>query len=236
MIVTVDRTQWRANNLLMVSVIWAKRAWPVYWQFMPHIGSSNLEQQQAILRPVLRLLRSYQVVVVGDREFHSVKLAAWLIEQKVDFALRQKKTTYIKQMGQDYQRLSSLGLAPGIKLFFTGITLTKTQGFGEFNLAAYWQKKSQNKVLDSGWYILTSLNSLDAALQAYKARSGIEAMFKDCKSGGYNARRLSSLSRAVESHSFTDSYCLHLCRISRTKNQATGATEIHKSSYRAAKS
>ncbi len=26
-IVTVDRTQWRANNLFMVSVIWAKRAW-----------------------------------------------------------------------------------------------------------------------------------------------------------------------------------------------------------------
>jgi hypothetical protein len=27
---------------------------------------------------------------------------------------------------------------------------------------------------------------LDAALKVYKARSGIEAMFKDCKSGGYN--------------------------------------------------
>jgi hypothetical protein len=30
------------------------------------------------------------------------------------------------------------------------------------------------------------LNSLDAAINVYKARSGIEAMFKDCKSGGYN--------------------------------------------------
>jgi hypothetical protein len=27
---------------------------------------------------------------------------------------------------------------------------------------------------------------LDRALKVYKARSGIEAMFKDCKSGGYN--------------------------------------------------
>ena len=52
--------------------------------------------------------------------------------------------------------------------------------------AAYWQKKSKDKVLDSGWYILTNLNSLDAALYAYKAQSGIEAMFKDCKSGGDN--------------------------------------------------
>ncbi len=45
-----------------------------------------------------------------------------------------------------------------------------------------WYKKKA----DEGWYILTNLNSLDAALKAYKARSGIEAMFKDCKSGGDN--------------------------------------------------
>lgn len=30
------------------------------------------------------------------------------------------------------------------------------------------------------------MGSLSEALAAYKARSGIEAMFKDCKSGGYN--------------------------------------------------
>ncbi len=44
LILTVDRTQWRTNNLLMVSVIWSKRAWPVYWQFIPKKGSSNLDQ------------------------------------------------------------------------------------------------------------------------------------------------------------------------------------------------
>ena len=76
-ILALDRTQWRANNLFVVSVIWSKRAWPVYWQFMPKIRSSNLAQQKAILRSCLRLLKSYQVVVVEDREFHSVKLAAW---------------------------------------------------------------------------------------------------------------------------------------------------------------
>ncbi len=35
-------------------------------------------------------------------------------------------------------------------------------------------------------YILTNLGSKQAAIAAYKARFGIEAMFKDCKSGGYN--------------------------------------------------
>lgn len=33
---------------------------------------------------------------------------------------------------------------------------------------------------------MTNLSSLKETLIAYKARSGIEAMFKDCKTGGYN--------------------------------------------------
>lgn len=89
-------------------------------------------------------------------------------------------------MGQDYQRIGELSLTPGIKLFLTGVTFTKAKGFGEFNLAAYWQRKSKKKAADEGWYILTNLDNLAAALKAYKARSGIEAMFKDYKSGGYN--------------------------------------------------
>lgn len=78
-IIVVARTKWRANNLLMVSVIWEKRAWPVFWQFLPKKGSSNLAQPKTVLPPVLRLLKHAQIVVVGDREFHSIEreLLAW---------------------------------------------------------------------------------------------------------------------------------------------------------------
>ncbi len=145
-----------------------------------------MAQQQALLRPVLRLLKSYEIVVVGDREFRSVELAYWLKQKKVYFALRQKQGSYIKLKGKNYQKLSELGLAPGMKLFFTGVNFTKKKGFGQFSLAAYWKRKYRGKNPDEGWYILTNLNDLDAALKVYKARSGIEAMFKDCKSGGYN--------------------------------------------------
>jgi len=61
---------------------------------------------------------------VGDRRFYSVKLAAWLEEQKVYFAFRQKKTTYIKLLGQDYQQLSRIGLTAGSKLFLTEVAFT----------------------------------------------------------------------------------------------------------------
>jgi hypothetical protein len=185
-ILALDRTQWKQNNLFVISVIWDKRALPIYWQFLSHNGSSNLATQQALLRPVLRLLKGYEIVIVGDREFRSVELAYWLKQKKVYFALRQKQGNYIKLKGQEYQQLSELGLAPGMKLFLTGVNFTKKKGFGEFSLAAYWKRKYRGKGANEGWYILTNLKSLEAALKVYQARSGIEAMFKDCKSGGYN--------------------------------------------------
>ena len=132
------------------------------------------------------MLKGYEIVIVGDREFRSVELAYWLKHKKVYFALRQKQGNYIKQKGQEYQKLSELGLAPGMKLFLTGVKFTKKKGFGQFSLAAYWKRKYRGKGSNEGWYILTNLKSLEEALKVYQARSGIEAMFKDCKSGGYN--------------------------------------------------
>jgi hypothetical protein len=185
-IVALDRTQWKQNNLFVVSVIWDKRAWPIYWQFLSHTGSSKLVQQQALLRPVFRLLKGYEIVVIGDREFRSVELAYWLKQKKVYFALRLKQGSYIKLRGQEYQKLNELGLAPGMKLFLTGVKFTKKKGFGQFSIAAYWKRKYRGKGANEGWYILTNLKSLSEALKIYQARSGIEAMFRDCKSGGYN--------------------------------------------------
>jgi hypothetical protein len=130
-----------------------------YWQFLSHTGSSNLATQQALLRPVLRLLKGYELVVIGDREFRSVELVYWLKQKKVYFALRQKQGNYIKRKGQDYQQLSELGLAPGMKLFLTGVNFTKKKGFGQFSLAAYWKRKYRGKGSDEGWYILTNLKS-----------------------------------------------------------------------------
>jgi hypothetical protein len=48
-----------------------------------------------------------------------VELAYWLKQKKVYFALRQKQGSYIKLRGKNHQKLSELGLAPGMKLFFT---------------------------------------------------------------------------------------------------------------------
>ena len=93
-----------------------------------------------------------------------------------------------------------MGLKPGTSLFFQGAEVRKEKGFGRFNLEGYWKRKYRGKVEDEGWFILTNLPSIAEVLEVYRARMGIEAMFKDCKTGGYNLegskaseQRLSSL-------------------------------------------
>ena len=190
LIITLDRTQWKENNILVIAVIYKKRALPLYWQVLNKRGSSNLREQQAIIKPVIRLLKKYELVILGDREFHGFELSYWLKTKKstspIYFIFRQKQGTHFKRHKREYQKLSELGITPGSQIFLSQINITKNQGFGYFNLAAYWKRKYKNKVEKEPWYLLTNLDSLKEVIQIYRSRMGIEAMFKDCKSGGYN--------------------------------------------------
>jgi hypothetical protein len=50
---SIDRSQWGYINLFMVSLIWEKRAIPLYWALLPKLGNSNLESQNTNLEQIL---------------------------------------------------------------------------------------------------------------------------------------------------------------------------------------
>ncbi|RCJ39571.1 transposase [Nostoc minutum NIES-26] len=125
-------------------------------------------------------------MIIGDREFHSVELAHWLHKQNLSFVFRQKKDTTFRQKGQKFQPLSSIEIYPGIRQFYPNVKFTQKRGFGRFNLGVYWKRKYRGKQEKETWYLLTNLPDLNTALKIYGQRFGIEAMFKDCKTGGYN--------------------------------------------------
>lgn len=184
--IAIDRTSWGAINILMVSIVYDKRAIPIYWEILKKKGSSNLQEQQQVLEKVFPLLSNYKIVVLGDREFCSVSLGKWLGEQGVYFCLRQKQSTNVKVKDEVYQEMRELGLTPGTKLFLNDVNITKEKGFGEFNLACKWKKTYRGFKTKEPWYILTNFGDLETAIIAYQKRFDIEEMFRDFKSGGYN--------------------------------------------------
>ena len=100
--------------------------------------------------------------------------------------LRLKCSTCIETESSSWQALKEVELAPGISRYFPGVKVRKTQPVTGFNVAAKWQRKYREESMKEGWFLLTNLGSVSEAVAAYKQRMGIEEMFRDYKSGGYN--------------------------------------------------
>jgi len=139
--------------------------------------------------PVLRWLHSYPVLVLGDREFHSVQLGKWLETKKVDFALRQKKGTCFLDDQAVSTALKDLDIKPGMSQFYEQIIWTQSHQVKGFNLAIYWRRKYRKKVQKEPWYILTTLKTQKLTLSLYARRWSIETLFRDCKTRGYNLEK-----------------------------------------------
>jgi hypothetical protein len=184
--IAIDRSQWGQINLFTIALIWHRRAIPLYWCLLPKLGNSNLGEQTNALQQVLPLLKEYKVIVLGDREFCSVDLGNWLKAMGVSFCLRLKKNHCLETENLIWQRLGQLGVVPGTSLYFKGVRVRKTQPVAGFDIACKWKREYRGMKVKDAWFILTDLGSLPLAIAAYKKRMGIEEMFRDCKSGGYN--------------------------------------------------
>lgn len=184
--IAIDRSQWGCINLFTIALIWQKRAIPLYWSVLPKLGNSNLQEQTVALQQVLPLLKEYKVIVLGDREFCSVDLGNWLKAMGVSFCLRLKKNHCLATENSIWQRLDQLGVVPGTSLYFQGVKVRKTRPVCGFDIACKWKRNYQAWTVKEAWFILTDLGSLPAAITAYKQRMGIEEMFRDYKTGGYN--------------------------------------------------
>jgi len=66
------------------------------------------------------------------------------------------------------------------------VRVRKTRQIVGFYIACKWKQNYQEVKVKEAWFILTNLGSLPVAISDYKKLMGIEEMFRDCKTGGYN--------------------------------------------------
>ena len=185
-VLAIDRTSWRKYNLLVVSWIVQGRAIPVNWQLLDKLGSSNLDDQQAVIHPITCLLPDYSFVLLGDREFCSKHLATWLLEIGWGYCLRLKKSTYVRLKNDDLVTLQHLASHPGVRIFLQGVNISTTAHKFPFNIAIHYPKEHRGMPIEEGWFILTTLPNITTAVQTYATRFQLEEMFRDYKSYGFN--------------------------------------------------
>ena len=170
--IAIDRSQWGCINLFMVSLIWRRRAIPLYWTLLPKLGNSNLSEQTTALQQVLPLFTEYKVIILGDREFCSVDLGNWLKESGVSFCLRLKKNHCIETEHLVWQRLDELGIVPGTSVYFQGIRVRKSQPATGFDIACKWKKNYRGWTVDEAWFILTDLQRVARSARCLQTTDG----------------------------------------------------------------
>jgi hypothetical protein len=170
----------------MASFVYQNRAILVYWTWLDKQGQSSLKDQQKVLQPVLRLLKNRRFVLLGDREFHSIELAAWCVEKQVSFVFRLPKSTTVQpDSGASFSRLDALPQVPGIPEQYLQIQVTQKRGFGRHNLVIYQKRAYAQTTTPEVWYWVTNLTAVNQVLFHYDFRFCNEPGFRDFKSGGY---------------------------------------------------
>jgi len=96
LILAIDRTNWEARqndvNLLVMSVCLGDAAQPILWSDLRRKGNSDTRQRRRLMRRFLAAFGRKRIdAVVADREFVGEDWFAWLLEEKVPFAMRLRE-------------------------------------------------------------------------------------------------------------------------------------------------
>jgi hypothetical protein len=192
LILSMDRTTWKKRqrhvNILMVSVYFEGRAIPLFWTVWDQGGSSSYAQWTAVLSPVITAVQSQTwcadmpIIVVADREFASPRLAQWLKQTyQVASVLRLKRSAYLCDQDQSIQLAALLEHFPqGTTRQYRQVTVTKASAF-LVNVTITW-----GMPYDEPLMLIATSDEAEQAVLTYEKRFGIEPMFKDQKTNGFD--------------------------------------------------
>jgi len=173
------------QNVLVVSVGFRRRSVPLVWRILPHQGSSNLTDQQKLLRAAAKLLPvGVRITVHADSEFRSQLLFDWL---------RRRRWNAILGIRGNVQ-VTSDPAVPGQPLttwlphresvaYLNEVWLTEER-CGPRNILAWWDKNDRGVL--TCYAVMTNLRATWQTYRIGSRRMWIETMFRDWQSGGFD--------------------------------------------------
>lgn len=186
LILVMDGSQvGRGCMVLMISVLYQKRALPICWLvYKGKKGHTTAQRHIDALNKVLPLLpANAKVILLGDAEYDTTEMLLWVKQQpRWDFVLRTSPQIYVQE-GSQSQPIGDYPLAKGQVFQQNQVGFTKDARVC-LNLVGWWSSR-----YDGPLYLVTSLDNGYHACRYYRRRFQIETFFSDQKSRGFHLHK-----------------------------------------------
>lgn len=166
--------------LLMINLIYGKRAIPITWlvvsgkkgHLSEKIHLALLSQLQAVLP------ENCQKIFLGDGEFDGIGLQAALQSKNWSYVCRTAKNAILFEDGDQFS-FDDLFLKAGDQICIPQVWFTK-EGYGPVSVIARWELGYLHPL-----FLVTNMDLPLEAVYWYKKRFHIETFFSDQKSRGF---------------------------------------------------
>lgn len=175
----------RGCMVLMVGVLYKKRALPIAWVvYKGKKGHTTAQRHIQALEKVVPLLPSVsEVILLGDAEYDTTEMLVWLeAHTQWKYVLRTSPQIYVKE-GQDSQPIGSYLLARGQVFHRERVGFTQDASV-TLNLVGWWGSRYEEPV-----FLVTNMANAYQSCRFYRRRYQIETFFSDQKSRGFNIHK-----------------------------------------------
>ncbi|MDP9313257.1 MAG: transposase, partial [Chloroflexota bacterium] len=193
--VILDRVRLKnRQNVLVGSLGFRRRAVPLAWEVLAHLGSSDSDQQIAILEQALRSLPpGVQVTLHGDAEFCTTTLFRWARKRGWHAILGLQSSTHLHfsaaRTGAGQSIAAYYGQRRGV-LYVSQVYVTEER-FGPVNLMIWWDGDKDEPIRA----VMTDLPANGFTFQRGRRRMWIETLFRDWQSSGFHLDQTGLVSR-----------------------------------------
>lgn len=187
-VLVIDGSQIGKNNAaLMVSLVWCKRAIPIFWVVKSgskgHFKTADhikvLQQAIEILKPIIPF--DIPVTVLGDGEFDSEDIQRLCLANNWNYVLRTACDTVFYEEGEVFH---ARDISPSIghnTMLIEQVEFTKKR-FKYVNFVCWHDVKRHEAPI----YLVSNLFCAGEIIEYYDLRYSIECLFKDMKSTAFN--------------------------------------------------
>lgn len=202
--ISIDRTNWKFGeqniNILTLTVYSHGVGLPILWSMLDKKGNSNAQERIDLVAEFVRLFGKERILsLTGDREFIGHQWLKWLIDNKIDFAIRFPVSHLITLRNGEVWRADSL-LAQHQERYFNAVIVDGLR----LNMAL--------KQLEGDWLLVGGPLPVKKLFAQYRYRWSIETFFQSLKKRGFrleetHLKRLDRLEKLMALASLAFVFC-----------------------------